>query len=63
MTQETPIRPRSEFDATAEFECEDLTDVRELLQRAANWHEAAHQDTIAAELRQGAAVVDEVRDE
>jgi len=34
------------------------------LRRAANWHEAAHNETIAAELRAGAAVVDaEVRDE
>ena len=58
MTQETPIRPRAEYDATPEFESEDLADVAELLRRAANWHEAAHNETIAAELRAGAAVVD-----
>ena len=58
MTDETPIRPRAEYDATPEFESEDLADVAELLRRAANWHEAAHNETIAAELRAGAAVVD-----
>ena len=64
MTDETPMRPRSEYDATPEFESEDLADVAELLRRAANWHDAAQQATIAAELRAGAAVVDaEVRDE
>jgi len=64
MTDETPMRPRREFDATPEFESEDLADVAELLRRAANWHDAAQQATIAAELRAGAAVVDaEVDDE
>ena len=64
MTDETPMRPRREHDATPEFESEDLADVAELLRRAANWHEAAQQATIAAELRAGAAVVDaEVHDE
>ena len=58
MTDETPMRPRREHDATPEFECDDLADVAELLRRAANWHEAAQQATIAAELRAGAAVVD-----
>jgi hypothetical protein len=45
-------------DAEPQFECDDLSDVRELLERAANYHDAAHEETIAAELRQGAAVVE-----
>jgi len=44
-------------DATPQFECEDLADVHQLLERAANYHEAAHHEVIAAELRQGARVV------
>jgi hypothetical protein len=44
-------------DATLQFECEDLDDVHELLERAANYHAAAHHEVIAAELRQGARVV------
>jgi len=44
-------------DATPQFECDDLDDVHQLLERAANYHEAAGHEVIAAELRQGARVV------
>jgi hypothetical protein len=59
MTEETPLRPRAEFDGTEpEYVADDLADCRELLERAAEYA-AAHGDaTIAAELRRGAAVVD-----
>jgi len=46
-------------DAEPQFVAEDLADVRELLRRAGNYHEHAGDDVIAAELRRGAAVVEE----
>jgi len=68
MTEETPLRPRAEFDAPREpadpeFMAEDLGDVRELLRRAAEYADAQGDATIAAELRRGAAVLNsEVHD-
>ena len=63
MTEETPIRPRAEYDdaprvpADPEFMADDLDDVSELLRRAAEYAAAQGDATIAAELRRGATVV------
>jgi hypothetical protein len=59
MTEETPIKQKQESNADPQYVAEDLADVRELLERAGNYHEAAGEDVIAAELRRGAAVVDQ----
>ena len=62
MTEETPIRPRAEYDAPPEpadpeFIADDLADVTLLLERAAGYAEFHGDATLAAELRRGAAVL------